>query len=214
MPGNQHDRLAGAHRRSATGMSRAVRHGSLRNYWGDTISRRRFIAAAGVALLALTRTAVGRTDAHTRYLTALMRTLAPEIEALTERVIPADWELLHACLYYAMAGQYLLALRGIATRLKGGVVVYYPDTPMHHRIKPHVWLETATHFIDSSALPRWGYIVVLPLQEVARGPASLMPGTSRVLILEERDDREFSDYVARHRARFERVLRGMEPDRD
>ena len=142
-----------------------------------------------------------------------MEHLAPAIEALTRRTKPADWELLHACLYYALAGQYILAGRGVPTRLRGGAVLYYPDTPLHHPIKPHVWLETGTHFIDCSALPRWGYIAVIPLQEVARNPASVVPGVSRLLILEERNDPEFLGYVARHRARFEHILRetGIRP---
>jgi hypothetical protein len=160
----------------------------------------------------LTRTAAGRpTTAYTRYLTALMNHLAPAIEALTERTTPANWELLHACLYYALAGQYILACRGIPARLKGGAVLYYPDTPLRHDIKPHVWLETGTHFIDCSALPRWGYIAVIPLQQVTRNLASDIPEMTRLLILEERNDPEFLDYVARHRARFERILRGAEP---
>jgi hypothetical protein len=167
-----------------------------------------------VGLLALTRTGAGQSCVQTRQLMTLMERLAPGIDALTERTTPADWKLLHACLYYALSGQYILARRGIPTRLKGGDVLYFPDTRLHHRIKPHVWLETAAHFIDCSALPRWGYIVVIPQREVAREPAAVVPEMTRVLILEERNDPKFYDYVARHRARFERVLLGTEPDRD
>ena len=159
----------------------------------------------------LTRTAVGQPSVYTRQLTALMNRLAPAIEALTERTTPANWELLHACIYYALAGQYILARRGILTRLKGGAVLYYPDTPLHHDIKPHVWLETGTHFIDCSALPRWGFIAVIPLQQVARDPASIIPEMTRLLILEERYDPEFLDHAATHRARFDRILRGAQP---
>ena len=180
-----------------------------------TITRRRFIASAILAgLLALTRTAAGQTPEYTRRLITLMYCLAPAIEALTERTTPSDWELLHACLYYALAGQYILAHRGIPTRLKGGAVLYYPDTPLRHDIKPHVWIETDAHFIDCSALPRWGYIAVIPLQQVARNPASVIPEMTRLLILEERNDPEFQDYVAWHRTRFERVLRGTPPDHE
>jgi hypothetical protein len=182
---------------------------------GKAISRRRFIATAGATgLLALTRWAAARTDAPTRYLIAITQCLAPGIEALTERTLPPDWQLLHGCLYYALAGQYLLARCGIGTRLKGGAVVYFPTSPLHHRIKPHVWLETPGHYIDCSALPRWGYIVVLLLREVARDSESIIPGLTEVLILEERDDQEFGDYVTTHRTRFERVLEGGDPDRD
>jgi len=162
----------------------------------------------------LTRTAASRSVVSTRQLTALLDHLAPAIEALTERTTPANWELLHACVYYALAGQYILARRGIPTRLKGGAVLYYPDTPLHHDIKPHVWLETDTHFIDCSALPRWGYIAVIPLQQLARNPASVIPEMTRLLILEERNDPEFLDHVATHRARFDRILQGSQPDHE
>jgi len=158
--------------------------------------------------------AAGQTPEYTRRLITLMNRLAPAIEALTERTTPSDWELLHACLYYALAGQYILALRGIPARLKGGAVLYYPDTPLRHDIKPHVWLETDAHFIDCSALPRWGYIAVIPLQQVARNLASVIPEMTRLLILEERNDPEFQDYVAWHRARFERVLRVTQPNHE
>lgn len=184
------------------------------NYRGDAINRRRFIAALGTAgLLVLTRLAVGRTDARTQYLIAITQRLAPEVQALTERAIPPGWQLLHGCLYYALAGQYLLARYGISTRLKGGTVVYFPTSPRHHRIKPHVWLETASHYIDFSALPRWGYVVVLPLRTVARNSASIQSGLTEVLILEECNDAEFEDYVSWHRARFERSLQPGNPGR-
>lgn len=215
MRGKHHDRLAGAGIRSASGASCAARTAHGRHSPGDAIRRRRFIAAAGAAgLLALTRSAAAGPDAQTRYLIAVMERLAPGIEALTERALPRDWELLHGCLYYALAGQYLLARHGISTRLEGGTVVYFPTSPLHHRIKPHVWLDTTSHYIDCSALPRWGFIVVLPLRQVAPDSASILPGLTEVLILEKRDDSEFDDYVAGHRARFERILTGREPDRD
>ena len=176
---------------------------------GIIINRRRLIAAFLCAgLITLARRGACQATVDTRQLMALLQRLAPAIEAITERVMPIDWKLLHACLYYALSGQYILARMGIPTRLKGGAVLYCPDTPVYHRIKPHVWLETGTHFIDCSALPRWSYIAVIPQRQVARNPASVIPGMTRVLILEDRDDREFMDYVARHRTRFERVLNG------
>jgi hypothetical protein len=176
------------------------------------ITRRRFIATViGAGLLSLVRTGLGQAFASTRRLIALMDTLAPEIEVLAARTMPAGWQLLHACLYYALAGQYLLARRGILTRLEGGAVLYYPDTPLQHRIKPHVWLETDTHVIDCSALPRWGYIAVIPLQQIARHPEQVIPGVTPLLILEQRHDPQFLEYIASHRARFERVLRGTVP---
>jgi hypothetical protein len=164
-------------------------------------------------LLALTRLAAGRTDAHTQYLIAITQRLAPEVQALTERAIPYGWQLLHGCVYYALAGQYLLTRFGISTRLKGGAVVYFPTSPLRHRIKPHAWLENTNHYIDFSALPRWGFVVVLPLQTVARNSASILPGLTEVLILEERNDAGFDDYVSRQRNRFERSLEPRNPDR-
>jgi hypothetical protein len=77
-----------------------------------------------------------------------------------------------------------------------------------------VWLETGRHFIDCSALPRWEYLTVIPLQQVARNPASVMPGMTRLLIFEERNDPQFQDYVAGHLARIDRALRGVEPGRE
>lgn len=159
-------------------------------------------------------TAAACPDASTPYLRRLLERLAPEIDTLTERTVPVEWQLLHACLYYALAGQYLLARYGVGSRLKGGAVVYFPTSPLHHRIKPHVWLETAGHYIDCAALPRRGYIVVLPLRQVAQDAAAIVPALTEVLILEERNDPEFIDYVARHRTRFERVLEGRNPDGD
>jgi hypothetical protein len=139
-----------------------------------------------------------------------MNSLASRIEALAARTMPANWELLHACLYYALAGQYILAQRGFVTRLEGGAVIYNPFSSACHDIKPHVWLETDTHFIDGSTLPRWGYITVIPRQRVARHPGEVIPGFTRILILEQRSDPEFLNYIATHRARFERALQGAE----
>ena len=172
-----------------------------------TVTRRRFIAVLlGAGLLTLPITGMGLPGLSTRKLTLLMDRLAPAIETLTERTTPTDWALLHACLYYALAGQYILARHGIGTHLKGGAVLYFPATPRHHAIRPHVWLETGSHFIDCSALLRWGYIAVIPLSRVARYRAAVIPGITRVLILEERNDIEFRDYVAEHRTRFERAM--------
>jgi hypothetical protein len=125
--------------------------------------------------------------------------------------MPASRERLHARVYYARAGEYILARRDIRTRLKGGAVLYYPDTPLHHNIKPHAWLETGMDFIDCPALPRWGYIAVIPLQQVARNPESVIPEMTRMLIQEERNDPQFPDHVTTHRARFDGILRGVQP---
>ena len=173
------------------------------------LNRRCFIAIMlGTRLLTLGTTSVGQQDNSTRQLTLLMDRLTREIETLTERTMPTDWQLLHACLYYALAGQYILAHHGIITHLKGGAVLYFPATPRHHAIRPHVWLETGRHFIDCSALLRWGHIEVIPMSRVTGDREAVIPGITKVMILEERDDTEFQNYVARHRIRFEHALRG------
>jgi hypothetical protein len=53
-----------------------------------------------------------------------------------------------------------------------------------------------------------------PPATVARNLASVIPERTRLLILEERNDPEFQNYVAWHRARFERVLRGTQQDHE
>jgi hypothetical protein len=58
------------------------------------------------------------------------------------------------------------------------------------------------------------FIPVLPFRQVARDPVAIVPGQTQVLILEERNDPKFIDYVARDRVRPERVLEGRNPDRD
>jgi hypothetical protein len=40
---------------------------------------------------------------------------------------------------------------------------------------------------------------------------AVIPGITRVLILEERDDTEFHNYVAKHRIRFERAFGERSP---
>jgi hypothetical protein len=143
----------------------------------------------------------------TRWLLDTMTVLTPQIEQLADRTRPADWALLRSCLYYALAGQYLLARQGVTTRLEGGAVMYNPSTPGRHGIDPHVWLENRTHFIDCATLPRWGLVTVIPLSLVARHPADVIPGVTRVLIVGHRRDPEYLDYLDGHRARFTSALR-------
>ena len=143
----------------------------------------------------------------TRGLRDLVTTLSPRIEALASQTRPADWELLRSCLYYALAGQYLLSRHGVDTRLAGGAIMYNPSTPGRHGIDPHVWLESRTHFIDCATRPRWGVVTVLPLVLVARSPAEVIPGVTRVHIVGRRRDPEYLAYLEVHRARFADALR-------
>jgi hypothetical protein len=134
--------------------------------------------------------------------------LAPEVERLVERTKPDDWALRRACLYYAFAGQHLLAQHGIAASVWVGAVVYDPGTAASHQIWPHAWLETATDFIDYSALPRWGTVKVIPRRLVARSPAEVRPGRTRVLALRRIEDLDLVAYLRFHRERFDRILKG------
>lgn len=143
----------------------------------------------------------------TRWLSDTVMALTPQIESLAARTRPADWALLRSCLYYALAGQYLLARQGVATRLESGAVMYDPSTPGRHGIDPHAWLESRTHFIDCATLPRWGVVTVIPLSLVARDPVDVIPGVTRVLIVGRRSDPEYLDYLDGHRTRFAEALR-------
>jgi len=132
--------------------------------------------------------------------------LAPVVEQAAARTRPATWPLKRACLYYALAGQYLLARAGIDTTLHIGTVIYDPQTPAAHRISPHAWLETAHHFVDYATLPRRGQVTVIGLGQVAADEADVMPGQTRVLALGEPDNPQLHAYVAVHRARFLRLM--------
>ncbi|MGD2084288.1 MAG: hypothetical protein PVF91_15105, partial [Chromatiales bacterium] len=99
-------------------------------------------------------------------------------------------------------GQRLLAARGITTALRLGTIVYAPGTAARHPIHPHVWLESGTHLIDFSTLPRWGKPTVVPLARVTRSPRRPMPGAAQVLTLLEPCDEPCLGWLAEHRARF------------
>jgi hypothetical protein len=161
-------------------------------------------AALAITAVAAADGAVARagTDAGT------VTSLAPDVERLVERTKPNHWALRRACLYYAFAGQHLLAQQGIPASVWVGAVVYDPRTAASHQIWPHAWLETATHFIDYSALPRWGTVKVIPLHLAARGPSDVRPGTTRVLALRRVDDMDLVAYLAFHRERFDRMVKG------
>jgi hypothetical protein len=142
-----------------------------------------------------------------------IQSLAADAEEIVSRTKPAAWQNMHSCLYYAFAGQYLLANRGIAARLVVGTVLYNPFTPYHHGIRPHAWLETDTYLVDFSTLPRWGYISIIPLSAVARRVSEIKPWTTRVLTLIGKRDPEVDRYLATHRQRFKRALQVIRAER-
>ena len=148
--------------------------------------------------------AIGRTGAAASTVTSL----ASDVERLVERTKPNDWALRRACLYYAFAGQHLLAQQGIPASVWVGAVVYAPGTAASHQIWPHAWLETATHFIDYAALPRWGAVKFIPRHLVARTPAEVRPGRTRVLALRRIEDLDLVTYLTFHRERFDRIVKG------
>jgi hypothetical protein len=135
--------------------------------------------------------------------------LTPEIETLAANSRPADWALLRSCLYYALAGQYLLAREGVATRLESGAVMYNPSSARRHGIDPHVWLESRTHFIDCATLPRWGVVTLVPRSLVAEHPGDVIPGVTRVLVVARYRDRQQRAFLDAHRARFDDALRRL-----
>lgn len=133
--------------------------------------------------------------------------LAGPVERLAVRTKPADWQARRSCLYYALAGQYLLARAGIDARLRVGQVVFAPGTAAAHRIRPHAWLETPTHFIDYATLPRWGMVVIIPRSRVAYSPADIQRGRTGVLVRHRPPDADLLSHLAEHRTRFNRGLR-------
>ena len=144
---------------------------------------------------------------YTRWLQDTVNALALDIEILAAYTRPAQWEMLRSCIYYALAGQYLLARRGVATRLEAGAIMYNPKTPQRHGIDPHIWLESPTHLIDCATLPRRGGVTVIPLSLVAQHDAGVIPGVTRALIVDRYRYPAYLDYLAGHRARFAEVLR-------
>ena len=143
---------------------------------------------------------------------ALIHALEPEIESLVERTRPASWETRHACLYYALAGRYLLGRYGIASNLVTGAVIYAPRTQQRHSICPHAWLETASHLIDFATLPRLGWATVIPLDRVAHRVSDIRPGYTQVLAVPRPPDPDHLRYIARHTARFGHAVRSLVTD--
>lgn len=170
--------------------------------------RPRFIAAIlCLVLLCQGGAFAGSGQEYTRWLQDTVNALALDIEILAAHTRPAEWEMLRSCIYYALAGQYLLARQGVATRLEAGAIIYDPETPLRHGIDPHIWLESPTHLIDCGTLPRRGEVSVIPMSHVAEHEAGVIPGVTRVLIVERYRDPEYLAYLAGHHARFADVLR-------
>lgn len=136
----------------------------------------------------------------------LVRSLAPAVEQMVVRTKPAEWEMCRACLYYAFAGRTLLARHGIMASLRIGAVIYAPGTEAAHGISPHAWLETPSHFIDYSTLPRWGEVSIIPRARVAHTPEAVQPGVSRVLTRLRPADPDLLGYLSSHGGRFELML--------
>jgi hypothetical protein len=133
--------------------------------------------------------------------------LAPEVEWTVARTKPTHWERRRSCLYYALAGQLLLALQGVPTALWFGSVVYAPGTTAAYPIDPHAWLETPAGFVDYATLPRWGVVTVIPRELVATTPREVRPGVTRVLTQRWPSDAALRGYLSTHRSRFEHILR-------
>jgi len=135
-----------------------------------------------------------------------VESLGDSVEAMVAATRPLEWPPLHACLYYALAGQHLLAGEGITARLVLGTVVYGPYITGQHGINPHIWLETATHIIDYATLPRWGEVSVIPLDWVAHSAGEVTPGLTRIAVLPRPSSLQERRFIMMHRARFERAL--------
>lgn len=136
----------------------------------------------------------------------IVESLGEAVEDLAAGARPLEWPRLYSCLYYALAGQHLLAGEGIPTRLVLGTVVYGPYIAGQHGINPHIWLETATHLIDYATLPRWGEVSVIPMERVARSAREVTPGLTRILILPRRASPQERHFITIHRSQFERAL--------
>jgi hypothetical protein len=133
--------------------------------------------------------------------------LAAEVERLVEWAKPPHWETRRSCLYHALAGQFLLAREGVPAALRFGSVVYAPGTVTAYRISPHAWLETATHLVDYSTLPRWGEVTVIPRDQAAPDVSRVSPGVTRVLALPWPADASLRGYLATHCSRFQGIVR-------
>jgi hypothetical protein len=134
--------------------------------------------------------------------TSIIQGLSDAVAAAAAATRPRHWPLRHACLYYALAGQALLARHGIAATLRVGRVVYRPGTPGAHPIAPHVWLDTGSHLVDYAMLPRRGEVAIVPADLVARRPSQVVPGVTRVLTSTADHDERLGRYLRHHYQRF------------
>lgn len=133
---------------------------------------------------------------------AAIRAIGPAVERLAARTKPLHWECKRACLYYALAGQRLLAAQGIRSTLYFGDALYAPGTRACHSISPHAWLQTAGYFIDYATLPRSGAVTVLAAERVAHSPAEVEPGRTAVLAVPERPSPRLEAFLRYHDKRF------------
>ncbi|WP_295882952.1 lasso peptide biosynthesis protein [uncultured Thiohalocapsa sp.] len=134
---------------------------------------------------------------------SLVVSLAPAVEDQVALTRPQHWPMKRACLYYALAGQALLAEHGIPARLRVGRVVYRPGSDAAHAIAPHVWLETPAAFIDYATLPRWGRVSVIPRALVAAAPAQVVAGRTPVLAVAAPADAALVRWLSHHARRFQ-----------
>lgn len=137
----------------------------------------------------------------------LVDALAAEVESMAAQTRPPHWPLKRSCLYYALAGQVLLAQHGVKAVLRVGAVDYFPGTPLAHPIDPHVWLETDTYFIDYATLPRCGRVTHIPRDRLATAPEEVRPGMTSVLGVGAEPDRALTLYLRHHALRFRHWLR-------
>lgn len=128
--------------------------------------------------------------------------LGAAVEALASTTRPQHWPMKRACLYYALAGQALLAKHGIPAMLRVGQVEYRPGAVAAYPIAPHAWLETGAHVIDYAMLPRWGRVAVIPRDLVATDPLSVLPGVTQLLAMRDRPTKPLGLYLNHHYRRF------------
>lgn len=128
--------------------------------------------------------------------------LAAAVEALAATTRPQHWPMKRACLYYALAGQALLAQQGIPAMLRVGQVEYRPGTPAAYPIAPHAWLETGSYVIDYAMLPRSGRVAVIPINLVATDSSNILPGVTMLLTTPDRRNKPLGLYLNHHYRRF------------
>jgi hypothetical protein len=144
---------------------------------------------------------------------SLIEALAPAVQGSVDRTRPRHWPIKRACLYYALAGQALLAWHGVSSQLRVGDVVYAPGTARAYPISPHAWLESGGAFIDYATLPRWGRVTVIPAEGVAAEPSRVVPGVTQVLAVGAIPDPQLEHYLNHHARCFQGRSRAILHDR-